>query len=155
MATSLTSRIFSSIRHSIPSLSRASSTDSLPRIAQPAVWQAIIPKFLRPSTDAALRPSGFQHFIQNPSTHLITLAMLAGSQAIQLIQLQTEVDTRKNKAKARLATLKDLVERVQRGDPIGSKEIKEALGTGDPEAEREWQQGKDPHLSYVRLVAST
>lgn len=43
------------------------------------------------------------------------------------------------RAEAKIGLLREVIERVQRGENV---DVEGALGTGDPEAEREWAEGE-------------
>ncbi|KAF2663111.1 hypothetical protein BT63DRAFT_130169 [Microthyrium microscopicum] len=118
------------------------SESTLPRIAQPSFWSSIhvVPKFLRRSPADTPKPAqsdAFRRWLAHPSTHLIILAMLAGSQAIQILNLKSDMDTQQHDIDRQLDKLKDVIERVQRGETV---DVKEALGTGNPVEEAKWAQ---------------
>jgi len=63
------------------------------------------------------------------------LAMVVGSGAIHTINLRTEMAKIESKADAKLAILREVIERVQKGEDF---DVEKELGTGDPVAEQEW-----------------
>ena len=65
--------------------------------------------------------------------------MLIGSQSINLILLKNEWQVFSRQADAKIARLKDVIERVQRGEDV---DVEKELGTGDEVAEREWADGR-------------
>ena len=75
----------------------------------------------------------------NPYTTFIILAVLIGSNAIQMISLRNEMTAFSRHTDARLALLREVVQKVRRGE-IDDAEVKRALGTGDPAAEKEWEE---------------
>ncbi|KAL8902680.1 MAG: hypothetical protein Q9207_004464 [Kuettlingeria erythrocarpa] len=56
-----------------------------------------------------------------------------------MIALQTEFTTFSRRADAKIGLLKEVIGRVQKGEDV---DVKGLLGTGDPEQEREWDQGE-------------
>ncbi|KAF2205881.1 hypothetical protein GQ43DRAFT_436617 [Delitschia confertaspora ATCC 74209] len=112
------------------------STDSLPRVLQPSLWNQIIPKFLRrnPSglTGATPKRKGW-----NPATPYIILSLLVGSQAIQTLWLKREMAHFNRRADAKIGVLKEVVERVQRGEDV---DVERVLGTGSGVEEGEWEE---------------
>ncbi|KAL8860221.1 MAG: hypothetical protein Q9178_003192 [Gyalolechia marmorata] len=63
--------------------------------------------------------------------------LLIGSNAMQLLALRNEFTTFSRRADAKIGLLKDVIERVQKGEDV---DVKGLLGTGDPEKEKEWEQ---------------
>ncbi|KAL8708207.1 MAG: hypothetical protein Q9220_006877 [cf. Caloplaca sp. 1 TL-2023] len=63
--------------------------------------------------------------------------LLIGSNAMQLLALKNEFNAFTRRADAKISLLKDVIERVQRGEGV---DVKGLLGTGNPEKEREWEQ---------------
>lgn len=114
---------------------------SLPRVAQPSIWQSIIPKFLRKSNDSPSPEKIRRTKEWNPATFFIVMFLLIGSNAMHVIGLQNEFTAFSRRADAKIGLLKDIIERVQRGDDV---DVKGLLGTGNPEKERAWEEGKWP-----------
>ncbi|KAL8910820.1 MAG: hypothetical protein Q9171_003909 [Xanthocarpia ochracea] len=56
---------------------------------------------------------------------------------MQLLALRNEFTTFSRRADAKIGLLKDVIERVQKGESV---DVKGLLGTGNPEKEREWEQ---------------
>jgi hypothetical protein len=106
---------------------------SLPRIVQPSFWASMIPKPLRSRSDHP-RPREW-----NPATPYIVLGLLVGSQAIQILWLKQERSHSLRRAEAKIGILREVIERVQRGEQVP---VEEALGTGDAANEREWAEGQ-------------
>ncbi|KAI1003180.1 hypothetical protein K3495_g5029 [Podosphaera aphanis] len=71
----------------------------------------------------------------NPSTFFIVMFLLIGSNAIQMIALKKDVATFTRRADAKLGLLKEIVDRLQRGDAV---DVARLLGTGDRRQEQEW-----------------
>lgn len=58
---------------------------------------------------------------------------------MQMIALKNEFTTFSRRADAKIGLLKEVIERVQKGEEV---DVKGLLGTGDPEQEKEWEQGQ-------------
>ena len=67
------------------------------------------------------------------------MAIFIGSNSINLLLLKTEWDIFSRKADAKLAVLKEVIEKLQRGEEV---DVEKALGTGDEIQEREWTEGR-------------
>ncbi len=117
----------------------ATSTENLPRVAQPSVWHSIIPKAFR-SPEASRAPVKPQRTKEwNPATFFICIFLLIGSNAIQMLTLKDEYSSFSRKADAKIKLLKDVLDRVQRGENV---DVEKVLGTGDEEQEQEWRDGR-------------
>lgn len=124
------------------------STDSsvLPRVASPSLWQSLVPKALRPPSDpvaVAERQKAKQAKAQrskewNPATFFIVMFLLIGSNAIQLISLRNRTLSFSRKTEAKIALLREVIGRVQNGEDV---DVEGMLGTGNPEQEKEWEEG--------------
>ncbi|KAL2052261.1 hypothetical protein ABVK25_007420 [Lepraria finkii] len=113
----------------------ATSTDNLPRVAQPATWHSIIPKAFR-SQERSKVHTKLQHSKEwNPATFFICIFLLIGSNAIQMLTLRNEFSSFSRKADAKISLLKDVLDRIQRGEQV---DVEKVLGTGDEEQEQEW-----------------
>lgn len=117
----------------------ATSTENLPRLAQPSVWHSMIPKAFRnrETSRVPAKPQGKREW--NPATFFIWIFLLIGSNAIQMLALRNEYSSFSRKADAKIKLLKDVLDRVQRGEKV---DVEKALGTGDEEQEQEWRDGK-------------
>lgn len=112
-------------------------TDHLPRVLQPATWIATIPPVLR-RTRKKTEPSRWNSvrgFFAHPAATVFMLAMVVGSGAIHIINLRNDMVTDENIAAAKLGLLREVIERVQKGQDV---DVEKELGTGDPVAEQEW-----------------
>src|SRR5690242_3060845 len=104
---------------------------STPTILRPSFWASMIPKPLKERTSTP--PSrGW-----NPATPYIILALLVGSQAIQVLWLKQERAHALRKAEAKIGLLREVIERVQNGEDV---DVEKVLGTGDEASEREWME---------------
>ncbi|KAK3073966.1 hypothetical protein LTR53_003970 [Teratosphaeriaceae sp. CCFEE 6253] len=112
------------------------SPSRLPRIASGSFWASLVPKPLRRTTDATVAPKAKKPW--NPYTPFMFLALLIGSNAIQLLALRNEMLAFSRKTEAKLSLLREVIGKVKRGE-INDEEVKRALGTGDRETEQEWE----------------
>ena len=135
-----------------PQGQRSYSTESsLPRVAQPSLWQSIVPKFLRTSNQPQVSEKARRSKEWNPATFFIVMFLLIGSNAMQLLALRNDFTTHSRRVDAKIGLLKEVIERVQKGEDV---DVKGLLGTGDPEKEKEWEQGRwlDVELQLMRLT---
>jgi hypothetical protein len=122
------------------SISHASAPTSVPRVA--SVWQSVIPKAFRKPDDPVSvaereKAQAMKSKDWNPATFFIVIALLIGSNAIQMIALRNERVGFTRKTEAKIALLRETIERVHRGEDV---DVERVLGTGDPEKEKEWDQ---------------
>ncbi|KAI1460682.1 hypothetical protein F4805DRAFT_372171 [Annulohypoxylon moriforme] len=115
---------------------QASSATS---IIQPAFWKSMIPKPFRRSEQpvgwgAPKKPKSKEW---NPATFYIIIFLFIGSMSIQMIALKKEFDTHVRRAEVRIGLLREVVEKLQRGEEV---DVEKALGTGDAEKEKEWEE---------------
>lgn len=70
---------------------------------------------------------------------------------MQLLALRNDSTTYTRRADAKIGLLKEVIGRVQKGEDV---DVKGLLGTGNPEKEKEWEQGGwlDIELPVVRLT---
>ncbi|KAF7677418.1 hypothetical protein GT037_004277 [Alternaria burnsii] len=104
---------------------------SIPRIIQPSFWASMVPKPLKTRSEQPRRKEW------NPATPYIILGLLVGSQAIQILWLKQERTHNLRRAEAKIGVLREVIERVQRGEDVS---VEAALGTGDAADEREWAE---------------
>ncbi|KAK5123295.1 hypothetical protein LTR85_002725 [Meristemomyces frigidus] len=113
----------------------------LPRIANPSLWSSLVPRFLRRRSpeEAAQRAAAKATAPKqwNPYTTFIILAVLVGSNAINIIALRNEMLNFSRKTDAKLELLREVVQRVKDGEDV---DVKRLLGTGDAESEKEWEE---------------
>jgi hypothetical protein len=116
---------------------RYSST--IPSITQPSFWKTLVPKPLRKSENSRSGGKGKAKSKEwNPATFYIAIFLLIGSMSIQMITLRNEFSTFSRRADARIDLLKEIIERVQKGEDV---DVDGLLGTGDPNKEKEWEEG--------------
>lgn len=70
--------------------------------------------------------------------------LLIGSMPIQMIATKNEHATFTRKADTKIALLKDVIERVQRGEQV---DVAGLLGKGNKQQEDEWAEGENNHLT--------
>src|ERR1700733_12074429 len=118
---------------------------SLPKIANPSLWKSMIPKSLRqpiPLSEAAgpiQKTNERIPFTQNPAAHITLLGLLCGSLAIRVITLKTEIEDTRRVVESKIRLLDSVIRRLRSGEAV---DVREALGTGDPEKETEWAKGE-------------
>jgi hypothetical protein len=122
------------------SAAQAAAGSSIPRVA--SVWQSVIPKaFRRPNDPVSIAERKKAQAIKskdwNPATFFIVMALLIGSNAIQMIALRNERLNSTRKTDAKIALLRETIQRVLQGEDV---DVGRILGTGDAEKEKEWEQ---------------
>lgn len=120
----------------------------LPRVASPEIWRSIVPKFLRrrrSDDETSTHQSESQ-----PGIGLVVLGLVAGSFAINIISLRREIVNFTRETEARLALLREVIGSVKRGEDV---DVKRLLGTGDPQAEAEWEKVVEELGSYDSRAA--
>ncbi|MCJ1478424.1 hypothetical protein MMC13_007104 [Lambiella insularis] len=96
----------------------------------------MIPKFLRQDKNRATAIKSPKSKDWNPATFYIAIFLLIGSNAIQMITLRNDLVSFSRKADAKIGLLKEVLERVQRGEDV---DVEGLLGTGNEEKEKEWE----------------
>lgn len=120
-------------------------SSAVPRLASPSIWASVIPKAFRQPDDPISvaerqkKKAARKSKDWNPATFFIIMALLIGSNAIQMIALKNQTRNFSRKAEAKIALLKEVIERVHKGEDV---DVEGLLGTGDPEREREWDEGR-------------
>jgi hypothetical protein len=116
-----------------------------PRVANVSFWSGLVPKPFRRQQTSPDAPSPLakrSRFLTrprdwNPYTIFILLGLLAGSNAIQILALRNDTVSYTRKTEAKLDLLREVVQKVKNGEEV---DVRKALGTGDEEAEREWEE---------------
>ena len=116
----------------------ATYVDNLPRVAQPSVWHSMIPKSFRNKDNPGAVTKSQRSKDWNPATFFIWIFLLIGSNAIQMLALRNEYSTFSRKADAKIALLKEVLDKIRRGEEV---DVDKVLGTGDEEQEQEWADG--------------
>ncbi|SMR50590.1 unnamed protein product [Zymoseptoria tritici ST99CH_1A5] len=136
-------RYHAQVRHYIPNAKPLSESESrLPRVANPSFWSSLIPRpFRRPVTEAEVieralkRSAGAEE--RRTGIKFLVLGILVGSNAINLISIKRDMLNFTRQTDAKLELLREVVQKVKNGEDV---DVKQALGTGDPEHEKEWEQ---------------
>jgi predicted small integral membrane protein len=134
-----------------PAAWRASS--SFP-IADPSFWKSMIPKPFRrtPSPYVKKKKSKIAAFKAwmakdwNPATFFIIIFLFIGSMSINMIALKKSFETFTRQSDVRIGLLREVVEKLQRGEKV---DVEKVLGTGVPEQESEWEQGKSRVTAFM------
>ncbi|KAF4264054.1 hypothetical protein KXW98_007909 [Aspergillus fumigatus] len=113
-----------------------STSGHMPKIAQPSLWQSMIPKFIR-NRRAKAETSPAKSKEWNPASFYIIIFILIGSQAIRMIALKNEYNAYTRSTDAKIRLLREVIEKVQRGEKV---DVEKLLGTGDEAKEREWEE---------------
>lgn len=77
--------------------------------------------------------------MSHPATPVLALSLLVGSQAINTLALKNEMLAYTRATEGKLALLKGVIERVQKGEEF---DVDEVLGTGKVTEEGEWFDGE-------------
>jgi hypothetical protein len=75
--------------------------------------------------------------------------LLIGSQAIQIIALRLNHDERMRRANVKIAVLKEVIERLQRGEDV---DVEGMLGVGNEKDEKSWEDGMRPEFDLCKKV---
>ena len=75
----------------------------------------------------------------NPATFFIMIFLLIGSNGIHFINLKQRYSVDSRQADNKIALLQEVLKKVQAGEDV---DVEKMLGTGDPLAEQEWQDGE-------------
>ena len=105
-------------------------------IADGQFWRSLIPKPLR-KENRQLRKKSKEW---NPATFFIVIFLFIGSMSIQMIALRNSFDRYMRQSEARITSLREVVEKIQRGETV---DVEQALGTGDPGREADWEESKN------------
>ncbi len=109
----------------------------LPMIIRPSFWRSITPIALRKDARAARREAN-KGKPRNPATYFILMFLLIGSFSIHFINLRHGYSTEGRRLDNRIANLQEVLRRVQAGEDV---DVEKMLGTGDPLAEQDWEEG--------------
>ncbi|KAF4969699.1 hypothetical protein FSARC_3145 [Fusarium sarcochroum] len=102
-------------------------------IVDKSFWRSLIPKPLRKENRQLKKKSREW----NPATFFIAIFLFIGSMSIQMIALRNSFDRYMRQSEARIVSLRDVVEKIQKGEPV---DVEKALGTGDPQKEADWEE---------------
>lgn len=101
------------------------------------LWKSLVPKPLRRENRSQVKA---KYKEWNPATYFIVMFLFIGSMSIQMIALRTQFDKYVRQSSARIGLLREVVERIQRGEDV---DVEQVLGTGEPQKEADWEEGKD------------
>ncbi|KAG0639227.1 hypothetical protein HOY80DRAFT_886680 [Tuber brumale] len=116
------------IQHPAPSRTRF-----LPRILDPAVW------FPFYKTETRKGKAGLKEGkpkIYNPAIFFVIMAMLIGSQAIQMIRIRQNHEDYMWRADTKIAVLREVIERLEKGEDV---DVEKVLGVGNEKEEKSWE----------------
>ncbi|KAL2886403.1 hypothetical protein HOO65_060233 [Ceratocystis lukuohia] len=116
----------------------ASDASRLPSIAQPSLWLSMLPKSLRQRRGLKKRnqKSIMERMSANPATFFMAMFILIGSMSINLLGMKNEFATFTRRTDTRICLLREVIERLQAGEKF---DVDRALGAGDEDQEREWE----------------
>jgi hypothetical protein len=114
-----------------------------PGVTDGSFWRNLIPKPLRGSSPTSALKKKVRSKEWNPATFFIMIFLFIGSMSIQMIALRNEFATFTRRADAKIGLLKEIIERIKNGEEV---DVEGLLGTGNPQREKEWEEGMDPLL---------
>lgn len=68
-----------------------------------------------------------------------------------MLTLRNEYSTFSRKADQKIALLKEVLDKIQRGEKV---DVEKVLGTGDEQQEQEWKDGQWPARSFETICQS-
>lgn len=83
----------------------------------------------------------------NPATFFIVIFLFIGSASINTIAVRNDNAAFVRRSDVRIGVLREVVEKLQRGEEV---DVEQALGTGDPAREKEWEESKFLFLLGIR-----
>ncbi|KAF1827575.1 uncharacterized protein K489DRAFT_297804, partial [Dissoconium aciculare CBS 342.82] len=114
----------------------------LPRLANPSFWSKLTPKAWRKTrtpreaaAHAAERALGADD--RRAGIVFLVLGIVVGSNAIHLLNVKREMLNFSRQTDAKIAALREVIQRVKNGEDV---DVKRILGTGDAGHEQEWEQ---------------
>ncbi|KAG0138711.1 hypothetical protein HOY82DRAFT_544632 [Tuber indicum] len=116
------------IQHPTPSRTRF-----LPRILDPAVW---FPFYKTETRKGKAGSKEGKPKIHNPATFFVVMAMLIGSQAIQMIRIRQTHEDYMWRADTKIAVLREVIERLEKGEDV---DVEKVLGVGNEKEEKSWE----------------
>lgn len=117
----------------------------VPEVAQPSFWKSMVPKFLRRSDKPKRSKKKSKEW--NPATFFIVIFLLIGSMSIQMISLKKEFEAFTRRADVKIALLREVVEKLQKGEEV---DVEKELGAGDAEKEEAWENSLSPPTRAAR-----
>jgi hypothetical protein len=113
-------------------------SSGLQNVTQPSFWASLVPRPLRRTSSPSKKAQKPKSKEWNPATFYIVIFLLIGSMSIQMIALRNSFAAFTRRADAKIDLLQEIIERVQKGEDV---DVEGLLGTGDPEKEKEWEEG--------------
>ncbi len=126
------------LRTPLPS-ALTTQTRPLSSVTETSFWKSLIPRPLRSPETAGQRKKTKVQKGWNPATFFIFIFLLIGSMSIQMISLKKDFATFMRQSDARIGLLREVVEKLQKGEDV---DVEKVLGTGDPERELAWEEGR-------------
>lgn len=105
-------------------------------ILDKSLWQSIVPKPLRKENRQKLAKRSKDW---NPATFYIVMFLLIGSMSIQMIALRNSFTRHMRQSNIKIARLREVVDKIQKGETV---DVEKMLGTGEPQQEAEWEEGR-------------
>ncbi|KAJ2907211.1 hypothetical protein MKZ38_006505 [Zalerion maritima] len=108
--------------------------DSAPKtVFAVSFWKRLVPKPFRKGEG----PKRAKSKEWNPMTFYIALFLLIGSMSINTIAHRKDVEKFNRQSSVRIDLLKDVIERVKKGEKF---DVENELGAGDPGKEQGWEE---------------
>lgn len=122
-----------------------------PRVAEVSFWKSMIPKPLRSENRVKdpNAPKKVKSKDWNPATFFIIIFLLIGSMSIQMISLRKNFEAIMRRSDVRIALLREVVEKIQNGETV---DVERLLGSGDPDKEAGWEDGKSIGCGWVWVL---
>lgn len=98
-------------------------------------WQSLVPKPLRKENREKNKAKSKEW---NPATFFIVIFLLIGSMSIQMIALRNSFSRYMRQSEVKIGLLREVVDKIQKGEPV---DVEQALGTGNPQKEADWEEG--------------
>ncbi|KLJ07564.1 hypothetical protein EMPG_16954 [Blastomyces silverae] len=96
---------------------------AVPKILEPSMWTSMIPKFLRRGNRRGAETTPRKSRAPNTATFYAIIFTLIGSQAIRMIMLRNEYANETRSADAKIRLLKEVIERIQKGEDVDVKRL--------------------------------
>lgn len=128
----------------LPRIANRSQSTAPATIVDRGFWRSLVPKPLRKENRQQLK--GVKSKDWNPATFFIVIFLLIGSMSIQMIALRNSFQRYMRQSEVKIGLLREVVERIKNGEKV---DVEQALGTGNPEMEADWEEGEldpVPHL---------
>lgn len=139
VARAASSRVASlTVRRSLqPRISIRPQSTAPATIVDRGFWRSLVPKPFRKENRDQLKAAKGKGW--NPATFFIIIFLLIGSMSIQMIALRNSFQRYMRQSEVKIGLLREVVERIKNGEKV---DVEQALGTGNPESEADWDEGK-------------